>query len=134
MSNRAKKYGVWLLDSYVSGSSTLSWCPGAGCSRAIEGTSSTFGVACTCGYMWCFRCKTEDHAPASCDNAKDWTAKNNSDAENVNWIIANTKICPKCKVHIEKNQGCNHMTCKSCRHEFCKISLHFLLFLHQQTK
>jgi len=42
-----------------------------------------------------------------------------NDGENANWIMANTKMCPSCKVHIEKNQGCNHMTCKQCRHEFC---------------
>eukprot|EP00466_Bigelowiella_natans_P006120 jgi/Bigna1/143107/aug1.75_g17815 len=50
-----------------------------------------------------------------------WVNKLGSESENVNWILANTKICPKCKVHIEKNQGCNHMTCRKCRHEFCWI-------------
>ena len=36
------------------------------------------------------------------------------------WVKANTKACPQCDVLIEKNDGCNHMTCvnPSCRYEF----------------
>ena len=36
-----------------------------------------------------------------------------------NWILANTRKCPNCNTRIEKNQGCNHMTCRLCKHEFC---------------
>lgn len=32
------------------------------------------------------------------------------------------KKCPRCHVHIEKNGGCDHMTCR-CRHEFSWTSL-----------
>ena len=29
------------------------------------------------------------------------------------WIISNTKPCPQCNGPIQKNEGCNHMTCRN---------------------
>jgi hypothetical protein len=29
------------------------------------------------------------------------------------------KPCPKCGVNIEKQGGCDHMTCRKCHHNFC---------------
>jgi len=46
-----------------------------------------------------------------------------AESENLTWIMANTKKCPKCSRAIEKNQGCNHMTCKGCNHGFCWVCL-----------
>merc|ERR1712157_669481 len=45
------------------------------------------------------------------------------ESETANWILANTKSCPKCSSRIEKNQGCNHMSCQQCKYEFCWICL-----------
>ena len=47
------------------------------------------------------------------------------DSETYNWLMSNTKACPKCATSIEKNGGCNHMTCKnsSCKFEFCWVCL-----------
>jgi hypothetical protein len=47
--------------------------------------------------------------------------KNSHDIENDksnNWLLENTKPCPKCKANICKDEGCNHMTCR-CGHHFC---------------
>ncbi len=41
--------------------------------------------------------------------------KNSAESENVQWIMVNTKQCPKCHRPIEKNQGCMHMTCSQVR-------------------
>ncbi|KAH7344056.1 hypothetical protein B0J17DRAFT_645186 [Rhizoctonia solani] len=38
------------------------------------------------------------------------------------YLVKNTKQCPKCKRKIERNGGCDHMTCQrpgGCGHEFC---------------
>jgi len=52
-----------------------------------------------------------------------WLKKCADDSETANWICANTKECPKCQATIEKNGGCNHMTCRKCKHEFCWVCL-----------
>lgn len=57
--------------------------------------------------------------PVTCDIIRQWIIKNNAESENSNWILANTKPCPRCQRPIEKNQGCMHMSCTQCRHEFC---------------
>ncbi|XP_065891990.1 E3 ubiquitin-protein ligase parkin-like [Dysidea avara] len=48
------------------------------------------------------------------------------DGRQARWVDANkqcindiTKNCPRCKSAIEKNGGCNHVTCLICKFEFC---------------
>ncbi|KAF1385384.1 hypothetical protein PFLUV_G00107190 [Perca fluviatilis] len=35
------------------------------------------------------------------------------------WIDSNSKYCPHCYCRIEKNRGCNMMTCSQCGQSFC---------------
>lgn len=41
----------------------------------------------------------------------------------VNWISVNAKHCPYCFTKIEKNGGCNMMTCSQCGQLFCWVCL-----------
>ncbi len=52
-----------------------------------------------------------------------WNEKCSNESETANWFVANTKKCPNCETHIEKNHGCNHMHCGFCKHDFCWICL-----------
>ncbi|KAF8196588.1 hypothetical protein BJ912DRAFT_955748 [Pholiota molesta] len=75
-------------------------------------------------HKFCFGCPIEsDHRPVICNVAKMWLKKCRDDSETANWIKSNTKECSQCQSTIEKNGGCNHMTCKKCKHEFCWVCM-----------
>ena len=84
-------------------------------------------VSCLCGHVFCGHCmqrsrlSVESHAPAPCADVESWMKKSQSEGLNINWILVNTKSCPKCQRPIQKNAGCMHMTCTQCRHEWCWV-------------
>mmetsp|Transcript_1685 Transcript_1685/g.3319 ORF Transcript_1685/g.3319 Transcript_1685/m.3319 type:complete len:536 (-) Transcript_1685:2796-4403(-) len=123
--NEYARYLRFCRENFVENSKEFAFCPGKSCDMIY---SSESGVAkeivCTgCKFRFCWACKNDSHFPGSCHAAEKWLQKCSSEAENISWILAKTKRCPKCHVHIEKNQGCNHMTCRKhaggCGHEFC---------------
>ena len=64
-----------------------------------------------CGRRFCAKCGNEDHGKESCPPP----------AETVQWLDKNSKQCPNCSNRIEKNGGCDHMTCRppgGCGYEF----------------
>lgn len=89
---------------------TLRYCPK--CSQKIILTD--FRVAsfkCTnCEIKICNQCKETDHPGLTCEQN---LAQNFKDMGIV--------FCPVCKTMIERNFGCNHMTCKICEYEFCWV-------------
>ncbi|KAI8907087.1 hypothetical protein DFJ77DRAFT_484361 [Powellomyces hirtus] len=124
------KYRSLLLRTYVDDSVHLKWCPAPDCVYAIECHIASNQllevvptVRCKCGHQFCFGCGLPDHQPCICVLVRFWLKKCADDSETANWISANTKECMKCMSTIEKNGGCNHMTCKKCKHEFCWVCL-----------
>lgn len=111
-----------LLQSYVDDNSAVKWCPSVPhCGRAIRVDAADEAeplceVRCPCGVGFCFRCAAAAHSPCPCAMWERWEAKGHGEAENVRWLLANTKSCPKCFKPIHKIDGCNLMTCKCGQH------------------
>ncbi|KAL5716110.1 RBR-type E3 ubiquitin transferase [Ranunculus cassubicifolius] len=121
-----EKYSRYLLRSYVESNKNIKWCPAPGCDYAVEYAldSASYDVCCKCTYEFCWNCCEEIHRPVHCSTVANWMVKNSADSENANWLLANSKPCPKCKRPIEKIGGCNHMTCKPpCKFQFCWLCL-----------
>ncbi|THU70816.1 hypothetical protein C4D60_Mb08t28980 [Musa balbisiana] len=121
-----EKYSHYLLRSYVEDNRKIKWCPAPGCEFAVEYVigSGNYDICCSCSYNFCWNCTEEAHRPVDCVTVAKWILKNSAESENMNWILANSKPCPKCKRPIEKNQGCMHITCTPpCKFEFCWLCL-----------
>lgn len=109
----AAKFDRFLLESYIEDNREVKWCPSApNCGNAIRREDSQLSeVECSCGLQFCFSCSSEAHSPCSCRIWELWAQKCRDESETVNWISLNTKPCPKCHKLVEKNGGCNLMTC-----------------------
>ncbi|GJN27197.1 hypothetical protein PR202_gb15196 [Eleusine coracana subsp. coracana] len=128
-----EKYTRYLRRSYIEDNrkngfclKQTKWCPAPGCEYAVEFVmgSGSYDVNCNCSYGFCWNCTEEAHRPVDCATVSKWILKNSAESENMNWILANSKPCPKCKRPIEKNQGCMHITCTPpCKFEFCWLCL-----------
>ncbi|KAG8877641.1 hypothetical protein FRB97_003233 [Tulasnella sp. 331] len=127
------KFKDLLLRYFVQCSAALRFCPAPSCDYAVSCPSASTKssletmvptVKCENGHDFCFGCgEDSDHRPLICVVAKLWLKKCQDDSETANWIKSNTKECPKCQSTIEKNGGCNHMTCKKCKNEFCWVCM-----------
>ncbi|KAL3653962.1 putative E3 ubiquitin-protein ligase ari8 [Castilleja foliolosa] len=121
-----EKYNRYYLRSFVEDNRKAKWCPAPGCDYAVDFVvgSGSYDVNCRCSYSFCWNCVEEAHRPVDCGTVSKWILKNSAESENMNWILANSKPCPKCKRPIEKNQGCMHITCTApCKFEFCWLCL-----------
>lgn len=120
------RYQQLITNSYVECNKQMRWCPKPECGHAVKVMYSEFQpVKCVCNTIFCFLCGDSWHEPVNCDLIRKWKKKCDDDSETSHWIAANTKECPKCRVTIEKNGGCNHMRCKNsdCKAEFCWVCL-----------
>ena len=121
-------YNKCLIRNFTESNADIKPCPNPKCDIIIKLPGhGMIEVKCTCGKTFCFKCLREGHRPCDCEMMRIWEDKNKSEGENTKWLIVNTKQCPNCHKYIEKNQGCNHMTCRKeaggCGFEFCWICL-----------
>lgn len=115
----------WHCKQFTDHSKNIKWCPQKKCNYLVERSdyANNNTCQCKCGKYFCFACGNEEHNPANCEQVLAWIEKEADSSENLTWIKANCKPCPGCGSNIEKNQGCMHMTCRECKHEFCWLCL-----------
>ena len=122
-----ERYDSYLLQNTMDAARDCKPCPGVNCGNAIFGFEELPMVRCpTCQLQFCFNCLEHDwHLGVTCDQYKQWKQENGrGDAAFEQWQRDNgTKQCPRCSVTIQKNKGCDHMTCRACKHEFSWTTL-----------
>jgi len=115
----SKKYFYFKLRQEILNSSNKKFCPVNNCDSWGTRNRNSSGVLpkfITCGnhHHFCFDCHVlkSQHKNISCEELVD-----------VNFEIwkmgKDIKQCPNCAYWIEKNEGCNHMTCVACAYQWC---------------
>jgi ariadne-1 len=115
---------------FVDCMKTIKWCPAPGCNKAVYYHQMTsVDVYCECGKAFCFYWEQEAHTPVECyylqmfmEKLKEGEDEGVSSSSDL-WVKVHSKNCPKCKSPIEKNMGWMHMTCYSCKYEFCWLCM-----------
>jgi hypothetical protein len=76
----------------------------------MGGTEQPVFKCVACGYRSCVLCNRMWHQSETCAQVDDRLARAEEASKNLVGKIS--KQCPGCKSRIEKNGGCDHMTCK----------------------
>jgi hypothetical protein len=115
-----ERYTKYDLDKALENNPEFIWCAhGCGSGQLNEGATMNKTVQCVnCHKLTCFTHRCPWHDGMTCE---EYDMPRNAGQKHASerWIDGHTKICPKCHSHIEKNDGCDHMTCFKCKHEFC---------------
>ncbi len=114
------RYDQFLVRLHLEQMDEFIWCSNPKCAmgQLNDGGDSNNIVTCIrCRQKTCFTHKIAWHQGLTCEEY-DLTIDNNLQSS-LQWITQNTKECPNCHFRIEKNDGCDHMTCIKCQYEFC---------------
>jgi len=116
-----EKFNKFYTQAQLSLNPNARWCPTPNCDQVMFGSKTDPKLKCPkCEHEICFRCNHDWHM-GSCEQAARGLVGLAADraAFAAYAMVANVKPCPQCRAPIEKNEGCNHMSCPRCRYEFC---------------
>ncbi|XP_055478473.1 E3 ubiquitin-protein ligase RNF144A isoform X2 [Psammomys obesus] len=109
------------------------WCPASTCQAVCQlqdiGLQTPQLVQCkACDMEFCSACKARWHPGQGCPETMpiNFLPGETSSAFKMEEGDAPIKRCPKCRVYIERDEGCAQMMCKSCKHAFCWYCLESL--------
>ncbi|XP_061559951.1 probable E3 ubiquitin-protein ligase RNF217 isoform X1 [Phycodurus eques] len=89
--------------------------------RSSPGRSEhKYKIQCgSCQFVWCFKCHTPWHQGIKCRDYRKGDKQLRSWACVIERGQRNAQKCPKCKIHIQRTEGCDHMVCTQCNTNFC---------------
>lgn len=110
-------YKRLVLARQVAANPNLLFCATAGCDSVLTRKKGSKKAQCDkCSHQTCTDCNAQHSRVVPCmvadGNFATWKAGGGEAGQGV-------KRCPSCRTHIEKSEGCRHMTCTNCRYEFC---------------
>ncbi|KAF2270912.1 hypothetical protein CC78DRAFT_5996 [Lojkania enalia] len=103
------------------------WCMAKNCKSGQVHEEATPRFRClACKASHCIAHNIPWHKGETCaeyDYRTDGKIKKAENEASRKLIKETAKKCPGCKWYIQKNYGCDHMTCSKCKHEFCWVCL-----------
>jgi hypothetical protein len=129
-SKLVKKYIEFYTDLTVIRNRTkYVYCKNSLCKKILVINENRLNLVtiCECGYMLCNFCLMDMHFPALCNQANEYfkfiqELKEIHATDETELYTSEGKNCPNCGNYMEKNMGCNHMSCV-CGFQFCWLCL-----------
>jgi hypothetical protein len=109
-----EKYHQFRQNAEIAADSKKHQCSNCGKIASLDKYLTHKAICGSCDYVLCSLCGQQ--------HSSYFTGCSQSDDGFEVWKSSHggkCKKCPNCRHHIEKNGGCNHMTCSFCEHEFC---------------
>ncbi|XP_015948237.2 E3 ubiquitin-protein ligase RSL1 [Arachis duranensis] len=114
-----------LCENLVLATSKKFYCPFKDCSAMLVNDDGNEVVTCSecphCHRLFCARCRVAWHAGMECG---EFMSLNENEREKEDLMVINLakakrwRRCSKCRIYVEKNEGCSHISCR-CGHHFC---------------
>ena len=112
-----KKYKKLLKRKQLMIDPNIQLCPYPDCESYAKKEENNKFICCNENkHKFCFNCLKDWHNNEECNIDVEKSFENWRDSTKV-------KRCPKCKYFIEKNEGCNHITCFNCNYNWCWLCL-----------
>lgn len=142
-----ERYDTLLLQTSLDKMDDIFYCPRPGCGAAvIKDETGHLAVCSICRFVFCTLCGKANHGVFDCQKAKremiemmkrlkleearrteeEANAMLQRELEEVageEYLMKFSKQCPGCAYRIQKQSGCNKMTCSRCCIYFCWICL-----------
>ena len=108
-----KRYKRYKLELEIINDPNKKLCPYPNCDSYLELKDIKIkDVTCKNNHSYCFECLKKPHGNLPCNSN---LYKSITEFAKNHFI----KKCPKCGIIIEKNKGCNHITCIQCGYQWC---------------